>query len=180
VLTIRGAFPEFKYTQTNARFVGFDISNTISKFQKFTVSNQLSLLWADDLTRNQPLIFIPSNKSETALSYKFNKSWLSEVALNHRFVAKQNRTPQSQIFDNSNIEAALKLIGGDYMAAPAAYNLFDLSVSKNYKFKNLSTVNIILECKNILNTQYRDYLNRFRYFSDDIGRNFSLRTNINF
>ena len=180
VLTIRGAFPEFKYTQTNARFVGFDISNTISKFQKFTFTNQLSLLWADDLIRNQPLIFIPANKSETVINYKFNKSWLSEISLNHRFVAKQNRTPQSQIFDNSSSETALKLIGGDYLAAPESYNLFDLSVSKNYKFKSLSTINIILECKNVLNTQYRDYLNRFRYFTDDIGRNFSLRTNINF
>jgi iron complex outermembrane receptor protein len=126
------------------------------------------------------LIFIPANKSETAINYKFNKSWLSEISLNHRFVAKQNRTPQNQIFDNSNGEKALKLIGGDYLAAPKAYNLFDLSVSKNYKFKNLGSVNLIFECKNVLNTQYRDYMNRFRYYTDDIGRNISIRTNINF
>jgi iron complex outermembrane recepter protein len=180
VLTIRGAFPSFKYTQTNARFVGFDISNSISKFQRFSVSNQLSLLWADDLTRNQPLIFIPANKLETVLNYNFNKSWITDLSLSHRFVARQSRTPQNQIFEEVESESALKLIGGDYMEAPDAYNLFDLSVSKNFKFKNLTSFNLILECKNVLNTQYRDYLNRFRYFTDDIGRNISIRTNINF
>lgn len=180
VLTIRGAFPSFKYTQTNARFVGFDISNSISKFQRFSVTNQLSLLWADDLTRNQPLIFIPANKLETVLNYNFNKSWITDFSLSHRFVARQIRTPQNQIFEEVESESALKLIGGDYMEAPDAYNLFDLSVSKNFKFKNLTSFNLILECKNVLNTQYRDYLNRFRYFTDDIGRNISIRTNINF
>jgi iron complex outermembrane receptor protein len=180
VLTIRGAFPEFKYTQTNARFVGFDISNSWSKFQKFTLSNQLSLLWADDLERNQPLIFMPANRSETNLTFKLNDFWINEVMLNHRLVFKQNRTPTSSIFQNPAESSILNLIDGDYMAAPDAYNLFDIMVTKDLKFKKTDSFKVIFECKNILNTVYRDYLNRFRYFSDEIGRNISIRTNIIF
>lgn len=180
VLTIRGAFPEFKYTQTNARFAGFDISNTFSRFQQFRISNQLSILWADDLTRKQPLIFIPANKSETTFSYNFTNFWLKEFSLNHRFVAKQNRTPKYNIFQNSGESTFLNLINGDYLAAPKAYNLFDLRIGKDLKFKNLETFTVSFECKNVFNTIYRDYLNKFRYFTDEIGRNFILRTNIVF
>ncbi len=180
VLTIRGAFPEFKYTQTKARFVGLDISNTWSKFQRFTISNQLSLLWADDLDRNQPLIFMPANRSETSLNYKFKEVWVSEISINHRLVFKQKRTPKTSIFQNYTSSSSLSLINGDYMDAPDSYNLFDVMLSKNIKLEKTNTFNITLECKNVLNTVYRDYLNRFRYFSDEIGRNFSLRANVIF
>jgi iron complex outermembrane receptor protein len=180
VLTIRGAFPEFKYTQTNARFVGFDISNSWSNFQKITLSNQLSLLWADDLERNQPLIFMPANRSETNLTFKLNDFWINEVMLNHRLVFKQNRTPTSSIFQNPAESSFLNLIDGDYMAAPDAYNLFDIMVTKDLNFKKTDSFKVSLECKNILNTVYRDYLNRFRYFSDEIGRNISVRASVIF
>lgn len=180
VLTIRGAFPEFKYTQTNARFIGFDISNTVSKFQQFTVTNQLSLIWAEDITRNQPLIFIPANKSETKFEYQFKKFWIDEISLNYRFVAKQKRIPKDAIFQSPEIESPLQLTNGDYMLPPDAYHLFDLMISKEMKLKRTDSFSIYLECKNLFNTQYRDYLNRFRYFTDEIGRNISLRTNIVF
>lgn len=180
VLTIRGAFPEFKYTQTNARFVGFDISNSISKCARFSILNQISLLWADDVSRKQALIFMPANRSETSLTYSFSKFWINEISLKHRFVAEQKRVPRSQIFDNPESTTALDLVNGDYMAAPKAYHLFDMMIEKEMKLRNSAAFTISFEAKNILNTVYRDYLNRFRYFSDEIGRNFSLRTNVIF
>jgi iron complex outermembrane recepter protein len=155
VLTIRGAFPEFRYTQTTASFAGFDISNTLSKFEKFTFSNQISLLWAEDISRKQPLLFMPSNRSETSFTYNFSKFWLNEISLKHRFVAKQNRTPNSQIFENINEDNVLELINGDYMAAPEAYNLFDLLLVKKLKLKGTENFSISLEAKNIFNTVYR-------------------------
>jgi len=33
---------------------------------------------------------------------------------------------------------------------------------------------------NIFNTQYRDYLNRQRLYTDDLGRNFQLRLKFNY
>ena len=37
-----------------------------------------------------------------------------------------------------------------------------------------------LEVDNILNTAYRDYLNRQRYFADDLGRNFRIQLKLNY
>jgi iron complex outermembrane recepter protein len=36
-------------------------------------------------------------------------------------------------------------------------------------------VEISLSGNNLLNVSYRDYLNRFRYFGDEMGRNIVLR-----
>jgi iron complex outermembrane receptor protein len=123
---------------------------------------------------------MPANRSETNLTFKINDFWFDEVMLNHRFVFKQNRTPTSSIFDNPEESSFLNLINGDYMAAPDAYNLFDIMVTKDLNLKKTDSFKVTLECKNILNSVYRDYLNRFRYFSDEIGRNISVRANVIF
>jgi iron complex outermembrane recepter protein len=39
-------------------------------------------------------------------------------------------------------------------------------------------VEISLSGHNLLNTAYRDYLNRFRYFADEMGRNIVLRVRL--
>ena len=45
--------------------------------------------------------------------------------------------------------------------------------------KNQSiTFNLVVD--NLLNTTYRDYLNRFRYYSDELGRNISLKIKVPF
>ena len=37
-----------------------------------------------------------------------------------------------------------------------------------------------LSVTNLLNTSYREYLNRFRYYADEMGRNITLRIKIPF
>ncbi|HTJ51012.1 MAG TPA: hypothetical protein VL443_16235, partial [Cyclobacteriaceae bacterium] len=41
-------------------------------------------------------------------------------------------------------------------------------------------MNINFSASNLLNTTYRDYMDRFRYFSDEPGRNFTLRVRVPF
>jgi iron complex outermembrane receptor protein len=41
-----------------------------------------------------------------------------------------------------------------------------------------SNINISLSFDNILNTRYRNYLNRLRFYSDDKGRNVMLQLKI--
>jgi iron complex outermembrane receptor protein len=45
--------------------------------------------------------------------------------------------------------------------------------------KNTVTT-IVLSGQNILNTTYRDYLNRQRFFADEMGRNIQLQIKINY
>lgn len=39
----------------------------------------------------------------------------------------------------------------------------------------MSRFDVNLRVSNALNADYRDYLNRFRYYADDQGRNISLK-----
>ena len=41
-------------------------------------------------------------------------------------------------------------------------------------------VSINLSVSNLANTVYRDYLNRFRYYSNELGRNFTVRIKVPF
>jgi iron complex outermembrane receptor protein len=60
--------------------------------------------------------------------------------------------------------------GSDYAAPPAGYYLVNLNAGMTYKKLEVS-----LRISNALNAAYRDYLNRFRYYADDQGRNISLK-----
>jgi iron complex outermembrane receptor protein len=67
----------------------------------------------------------------------------------------------------------------DYTPPPPGYTLVGLETGTDIDVKHRS-LTIILAVTNLLNTSYRDYLNAFRYFSDDMGRNISLRVKIPF
>ena len=60
--------------------------------------------------------------------------------------------------------------GSDYAAPPKGYVL----LQANWGI-NLKKVDLGIRINNALNTAYRDYLNRFRYYTDDMGRNISFR-----
>jgi len=45
---------------------------------------------------------------------------------------------------------------------------------------NKTSLNIGLGINNLLDTNYREYLNRLRYFADDLGRNITLQLTLNY
>jgi iron complex outermembrane receptor protein len=74
-------------------------------------------------------------------------------------VARQNRVEQ----------------GSDYAEPPKGYYLLNLNWGMN-----IQKFDISFRVSNALNAAYRDYLNRFRYYADDQGRNISLKLGYNF
>ncbi|HMG07998.1 MAG TPA: hypothetical protein VK609_05775, partial [Mucilaginibacter sp.] len=69
--------------------------------------------------------------------------------------------------------------GQDYTAPPGAYNL----VNAHFGFRIIldkTFTDIDFAVNNLTNTAYRDYLDRFRYFTDEPGRNFILRLRVPF
>mgnify|MGYP001353723073 FL=1 len=63
---------------------------------------------------------------------------------------------------------------------PEAYQLFHASVLMPVLEKEKIKAQLSIEVRNLLNTKYRDYLNRFRYFTDAQGRNINIHLKINF
>lgn len=167
VLTIRGAFPAFDYQQADARIAGLDAQFSWEPNSHWRWSVQGSLLrgWNRDL--QDYLVFMPADRLSAALRYQFvpmakvEQRPFLQLGMGH--VLRQSRTPEK----------------GDYAPAPPAYTLFDLEAGMTLPVGKQS-IEVGLAVFNLTNTRYRDYLNRFRYFTDEVGRNVSLRMKVAF
>ncbi len=84
-LTIRGAFPEFIYTQTDSRFQGFDFTGIVQIIKNLSLNSKISYLKAQDLSNNQPLIQIPANRWENTLRYE----WKKNFGFAHKLICSQ-------------------------------------------------------------------------------------------
>ena len=165
-LTIRGAFPTFQFSQTNAWLNGADISAEKVWFKQWQTGIAISYLYANDAKSNEPLIYMPANRLRMHASYLFdNGKRLSQTAVELRgnYVMRQWRY----------------VTGIDYTDPPPAYFLLGLHVRTHIKVCNNNWM-LSMDLHNLFNTRYRDYLSRFRYFTDDAGFDLVLRLSIPF
>lgn len=180
--TLRGIFPYFRYTQTDALFLGADISAHYNKLKNLEFTTKVSLLRAKDETQDDFLIWIPSNRVDLSAKYtlpgKRWRDWFAEVRVRH--VARQTRAPRvvsiREINEAKEQGRDLFLEDGrnfDFLAPPPAYTLVGLAVGVSVPFEG-SRLDFRASCDNLLNTEYREYTNRLRYFADDIGRNITV------
>lgn len=164
--TIQGAFPVFRYSQTDAQFIGFIANLKYGFTNSLTTSVSYRYLLGKDLNSSY-LSFIPGNKLSTSLIYKnvgysFFKKLTAELSTETVF--KQTNYPTE----------------GTFSPPPATYTLLNVNLSYPVKFANNSNVNIGIGADNLLNTEYRDYLDRLRYFAALPGRNIIFNLKYNF
>mgnify|MGYP002782255521 FL=1 len=118
------------------------------------------------MTEKSYQIFIPPYRADVAIVYKPDwKEWMSKnevfVQLDGIFVARQFRAPNEI----------------DYAPAPPAYFLANAEIGTNLPVAKQKMF-ISLRVANMFDEAYRDYMNRFRYFTDEPGRNIMLRIKI--
>ncbi len=165
-LTIRGAFPAFHYQQTDARLMGLDFSFNYQLTKSLRWESKASLLRARDRKNQTDLIYIPADQFENGLRYSFeqfkttHKPYVQLVMIN---VLEQTRVPA----------------GLDFAPPPAGHTRFNLSGGYQLAF-NKQQLDIGFQIENLFNIEYREYLNRFRYFTSELGRNVSLRLKFTF
>lgn len=154
-LTIRGAFPVFHYEQTNAQILGTDLIFNYKITNFLNLKMAYSFLKGDDLSHQLPLINMPSNQLKNEIQYII-PTWKNVTnitfSLDNQYVFQQRRILPEQ----------------DFILPPDAYNLLNLQLSADLKLKKRK-VYFFVKAENLLNVQYRDYLNRQRYFADDRG-----------
>ena len=160
-----------------------DVSATHEFSKNFTTSGKVSLIRGSDEKNDDYLVFIPSNRYELQLGYKEPdgfalKDFYFEATL--KFVDKQRRAPRvitPREFQESQEDDSDPFNGDysnfDFMEAPPAYALVNVSTGFSVKKENVR-YNFRVAAENLLNTSYREYTNRFRYYADDLGRNFIL------
>jgi iron complex outermembrane recepter protein len=180
-LTIRGAFPSFEYDQTDARLAGTDVQISYLIDNHFRLQGKASLLRAFDLTNDDWLIQMPSDRYEASAEYLFdggNKFRETYVRLTVGHVTEQTRVPSTGNIKVEHPDGSVTW-ESDYAPPPPAYTLFGIEAGTEIDVSH-RRMTIILGVSNLFNTEYRDYLNSFRYFSDDMGRNISLRVKVPF
>lgn len=176
--TIRGAFPVWEYKQTNAALFGVDLDFEYSYNQYWNFQNKSSFIKGEDLTSSRALIDIPSFKTINAIRYS-NPAWSGfEAELESQWVFRQNDYPNNNFLayiprTNTNVLV-------DISTPPPAYHIFRFTTSFDWKVSDKNSVNVGFSINNILNTSYREYLNRLRYFADELGRNIMLQLKFNY
>lgn len=174
-LSIRGEFPVFQYTRTNARFMGMDGIVNYQITDHWSYTGKYSLLYAKDLSANDVLINVPSNSFRNELGYEvLDKLGMGKLyfTLEAQTVLRQGRAPQEfNDFQNADPPATIY----DFKEAPKGYTL--LNFRSGVEIDNFR---IGFSVENLFNISYRDYMNRFRYFADDLGSNFSIRLQYTF
>lgn len=165
-LTIRGAFPLFTYQQTDATIAGLDALVSYEPIESIRLVAKYSFLQGNDVSNDQPLVYMPSNNLFGSFSYAFKdgeKMKNSSISVNGRYVFKQTHLNADQ----------------DLAPAPDAYFLLGASIGTTFKLKK-TKLRCALSGDNLLNTVFRDYLNRQRYFADDLGWNLNMQFNLTF
>ncbi len=164
--TIRGTFPVFRYMQTDALFWGADFSATVRVLDQLDYSANISLVRARDVSNDTFLPYIPSDRIDHHLRYTFrnNGKWTKPFfQLGHRFVAEQKRYEP----------------GSDYTPPPPAYHLLEASAGVGYDLGG-QKLGLNVSAYNLTNELYKEYMNRFRYYTHEMGRNLMIRLNYTF
>ena len=174
-LTVRGAFPVWEYRATDATFKGIDIDLTYTPTKAILIKNNTSWIEAKETTSKKPLISIPPLSIHHSIVVSPSRWQSFSFEVNAKHVFRQNQYPNRN-FELDIVEDrqyVTKTV--DISTPPAAYHLVGANLKWGpYDFLS-SKVNISLSIDNLLNSSYRNYLNRLRYYADEQGRNVLLQ-----
>jgi iron complex outermembrane receptor protein len=159
-LTIRGAFPVFRYTATDAVISGADLSVQARLGKGFTAVLKGSTVHGRDMVQGDWLFLMPGDRMEFNLRKQVMPigRWSElEAVVSSLVVLKQLR-----------YQADL-----DFSDPPADYHVLSATLSAARRMGK-HELRIGMRGSNLLNAAYRDYLDRFRYYADARGIDIQL------
>jgi len=176
--TVRGNFQVWEYRQTNAQLLGVDADASYVFTKNFRLNSQFSLVKGYDRIRDEPLISMPPVNTKNEIVYQNSKFNNIRLSLQSAYYFRQNK------YSNNNFEVFIpetqttEIV--DVSTPPAAYHLLNFNSSIDFTIHRKSKLTVGFGITNVLNTSYRNYLNRLRYYADDLGRNFLFNLKINY
>ncbi len=167
ILTIRGAFFAFDYTNSDTWLRGLEgiYKVNLNHNTEWLISG--SLIRSFERTTKEEILWTPPPSLKSHISHDFY--------LSNEKKSEMNITLSTEhVFKNKFVDPSF-----DFLPPPPAFTLVNADFTlKNNLFGN--PVQISFSVQNLLNTKYRNYLNRFRYFADEPGRSFDLTLLYNF
>ena len=175
--TIRGAFPVWSYRQTDARLLGIDLTAYVDWTEQWRTDHRFSLVKGKDTDSDIALINMPAPSFTNKITFR-KPEWNNlEIGLESLYVLEQNEFPPNiSVFSPEQQQDVLLEIN----TPPEAYHLLGFYSNLEIPVGNKSNLGIGIRVDNLFNTNYRDYLNRLRYFADDLGRNIILQLKFNY
>ncbi len=194
--TNRGAFPVFEYEQVNALLYGIDAHATYDFYTRkpskemksnpneiiynveklISLSTSFSYIHGSDVSNNEALIDMPPAQIQNDIIWHNVADTGLNFQVAHQYVWQQNRFP------NNDYDVLVPLDDGTFenrtvqiSQTPEAYSLWNAGLS--YAF---AKAKISVTSNNIFNTSYRNYLNRQRFYADDVGRDIQIQFIYNF
>ena len=176
--TIRGNFQVWEYRQTDAQLLGVDVDASYAFAKNYRLNSQFSLVKGYDQTLDAPLIGMPPVNVSNEIVYQNPEFNNIRLSLESDYHFKQNDFP------NNNFEVYVPQTETyqevDISSTPNAYHLLNFNSNIDINIKQKSTLTVGLKITNLMNTSYRNYLNRLRHYADDLGRNFLFNIKINY
>lgn len=159
-LTVRGAFPVFQYTATDALLYGADLNSELRLHRNWTWLLSGSTVRGRDLVRDEWLFQMPGDRLGSALVFRTEgqggrSNFTVEVGTD--IVFQQERIPA----------------GLDFATPPGTYQLLNCTIAYERPVRE-NSLRIGLRGNNLLNAAYRDYMDRFRYYADARGTDIAL------
>ncbi len=171
--TARGPMPTFIIDQADALFIGSDLTYTHSYSEQGKATIGGSYIWSRNVERGEELIHQPPVHLHASIKHSFDN--LKQVdqldlSLHPTYTFRQLQAPRT-LTVRSLVEGTADLDFNDpifdFLDPPSSYFLLNASVGVQKNDFYFS-----VEARNLLNTNYRDYLNNMRYFADEMGVNF--------
>ena len=154
---------------------GFDLDLSYRFSAKFNYKGTAA--WVSAKTKEgTPLIDTPPLNIQQQLAYSPIQDNPLRLVFQTAFVAEQTQVPDFNFnynfFENGAI--ATRLV--DISSAPSSYHLFGFLVETQL----LKKLNLSLVGENLFDVDYRNYLNRLRYFAGETGRNIRVELSYRF
>ncbi|WP_438710685.1 TonB-dependent receptor [Aquimarina muelleri] len=176
-LSIRGAFPVWEYRQSSVTLLGLDTKLYFNWHKNWRTDHSFSIVKGSENKKSIPLINMPPPKFDNGITYK-NEDWFGlQMSLENQYFFRQNEYPSNiSVFSPQQAKDVFL----DINTPPKAYHVLNVDTSMKFEIGEKNKLKVGVAINNILNNNYRNYLNRQRYFADDLGRNFLLRVSINY
>ncbi len=176
-LSNRGAFPVWEYRQTNVQLLGLDTKIYAQWHHNWKTNHSFSIVKGKETDNDIPLINMPAPNITNRITFQKEEWFGLSASLESQYHFRQNEFPPNiDVFSVRRGENVLLEIN----TPPPAYHLLNASIDVALPLWKQNTLKMGLTINNIVNENYRNYLNRQRYFADDVGRNFLLRLTFNY
>ncbi len=167
VYTVSGSYLSYYYKQADAHFYGADLNLSYALTDRLELDTKASIVQAYNTEEDQYLPGIPPHRINTDLNYELGDLGRhnfkdSFVGIGGMLVAKQNRSDEQT---------------DPLLAAPDGYFLFQAEAGTTVYFGRQPVI-LSISGNNLLNTEYRDYQNRLRFFAAETARMLLIRVNL--